>query len=781
MAATTEVGRLSVNLTAETAAFTQDLNKARVILQRSTAEMQSNLGRVGAGFQSAATMAKGFIATLGVAGVVSFGKRILDTVGSLTEMGEQAGVSASQLYALQLAGLQAGVSTEQLQGSLEKLTRKIGEAADGGDEAVKTFRGLGVGVLDASGKVRPTVEVMGDVAERVKMASSEAEQARIAFEAFGKAGQKLIPILKGGRAGLEDMFGGVAGRDIDRISKEFDELGDKIARAAKEKTLAIAAYVQQARDLVGDRSLAILAGAGGGAIAGGFVAGPPGALIGAAAGAGIAAYVTAMDEAERATAQLREQVDRLTKAIENIGDSAQPIMQKMKADFTAQRIEVQKQLDFNTRMNELATKSDGSPFVGGPGATSNPRTRTEINESLQRTIAVQAFVDALRLERDSLGLTEAASLRLRMERERDVKVVDGQIVSTQRFTQAQIGEAVALKSSTEEWARQIDVRQRIAAVMVEVAAQQDEMNAESQKIETARNRLVNLSGPKEIEQLQAQAAALRAAVPEWDALTGEYRANTRELDVLRRSQELLNQNLGLSQEEVRKLAEGYVDATEEMRKATAATDRTTQRMNAGFDELANFGDRAFDRIGASITDAFAKGEDAMVSFRSIARAIFSELSQEGLKLFALNPAKNSLFGQNNATGGDLISKLLGNTFGGGGGGLSPGLDAGGNPLAASGGGGFDFMKIFSGIGSMFGGFFADGGRPPVGKASIVGENGPEWFVPSGAGRIVPNGGMGGATVVHMTVIPRDVDGFRAAQRQIATSLGRQLDMRAKNQ
>jgi phage-related minor tail protein len=46
--------------------------------------------------------------------------------------------------------------------------------------------------------------------------------------------------------------------------------------------------------------------------------------------------------------------------------------------------------------------------------------------------------------------------------------------------------------------------------------------------------------------------------------------------------------------------------------------------------------------------------------------------------------------------------------------------------------------------------FADGGSPPVGQPSIVGERGPELFVPRSAGTIVPNhalGGMGGTTMV----------------------------------
>ena len=57
------------------------------------------------------------------------------------------------------------------------------------------------------------------------------------------------------------------------------------------------------------------------------------------------------------------------------------------------------------------------------------------------------------------------------------------------------------------------------------------------------------------------------------------------------------------------------------------------------------------------------------------------------------------------------------------------------------------------LGGLFGGFFADGGRPPVGQPSIVGERGPELFVPDTSGTIVPNGqfGMGGSTNIVVNV------------------------------
>jgi lambda family phage tail tape measure protein len=58
-------------------------------------------------------------------------------------------------------------------------------------------------------------------------------------------------------------------------------------------------------------------------------------------------------------------------------------------------------------------------------------------------------------------------------------------------------------------------------------------------------------------------------------------------------------------------------------------------------------------------------------------------------------------------------------------------------------------KVLGGAGgffaSMFGGFFAEGGNPPINKPSIVGEKGPELFVPRTAGTIIPNGGSAGTS------------------------------------
>lgn len=47
--------------------------------------------------------------------------------------------------------------------------------------------------------------------------------------------------------------------------------------------------------------------------------------------------------------------------------------------------------------------------------------------------------------------------------------------------------------------------------------------------------------------------------------------------------------------------------------------------------------------------------------------------------------------------------------------------------------------------------FSKGGRPPTGKPSIVGEKGPELFVPRTSGTIVPNNKLGGSTNISVNV------------------------------
>ena len=76
--------------------------------------------------------------------------------------------------------------------------------------------------------------------------------------------------------------------------------------------------------------------------------------------------------------------------------------------------------------------------------------------------------------------------------------------------------------------------------------------------------------------------------------------------------------------------------------------------------------------------------------------------------------------------------------------------------------------VTGGLFKLFG--FANGGRPPVGRPSIVGERGPELFVPRTSGTIVPNNKLGGgnntSVVVNVDASGSDVEGDDAGAKEL---------------
>jgi lambda family phage tail tape measure protein len=152
--------------------------------------------------------------------------------------------------------------------------------------------------------------------------------------------------------------------------------------------------------------------------------------------------------------------------------------------------------------------------------------------------------------------------------------------------------------------------------------------------------------------------------------------------------------------------------------------RASKTFQAGWSKAwENYKEKATDSAaiaGQAFSSVTSSMESALDSFVTTGKLNFSSLAQSII--------------------GDLIkmqlkaqaTSLFGGLFGGGG------------------GGGFGDFGLFSsstnfnnGAG-LLGGFFADGGEPPVGKPSIVGERGPELFVPKTAGTVIPNGSLASA-------------------------------------
>ncbi len=159
--------------------------------------------------------------------------------------------------------------------------------------------------------------------------------------------------------------------------------------------------------------------------------------------------------------------------------------------------------------------------------------------------------------------------------------------------------------------------------------------------------------------------------------------------------------------------------------------------------------QSFERSFMGIINGTMSVNDA---FRNMLGSIANHFAQTAAKMMA-NQVQRGLLG------------FLGNTvlgaFGGGGGASAPFIT---DKVFDT---GFDTSLLdFSGRG------FARGGRPPVGKASIVGERGPELFVPNMAGTIVPSNAMGGATniVVNVDASGSSVEGDQGQANDLGNTL-----------
>ncbi len=88
--------------------------------------------------------------------------------------------------------------------------------------------------------------------------------------------------------------------------------------------------------------------------------------------------------------------------------------------------------------------------------------------------------------------------------------------------------------------------------------------------------------------------------------------------------------------------------------------------------------------------------------------------------------------------------------------------------------------IFGGIGKLFGGARADGGPVMAGRSFLVGERGPELFVPRQSGEIIANDDMGGrrgrgGVTVNQRIVAEDPNAFRASERQQGRRIKRALE------
>lgn len=130
-------------------------------------------------------------------------KKALDYTSSIKDTAIAANLGTDALQAYRFAAEQNGVSTEQMDSALLRLTKTIGDASVKGGEAATLFNRLGVSIYDSAGQVKSTETILREISDVLARVTSEQERASISAQLFGKeAGPRLVAMLSGGSAAL---------------------------------------------------------------------------------------------------------------------------------------------------------------------------------------------------------------------------------------------------------------------------------------------------------------------------------------------------------------------------------------------------------------------------------------------------------------------------------------------------------------------------------------------------------------------------------------------------
>lgn len=114
----------------------------------------------------------------------------------IAKSAKTAGVTAESYQELSFVADRLGVDSSTLSKGLERLNREAGNISRGiSSTATRAFEELGISILDANGKIKPTEALFLEVRNALSQVENEAIRASLANDIFGKSGVTLRNVL----------------------------------------------------------------------------------------------------------------------------------------------------------------------------------------------------------------------------------------------------------------------------------------------------------------------------------------------------------------------------------------------------------------------------------------------------------------------------------------------------------------------------------------------------------------------------------------------------------
>lgn len=768
--------------------FNRSLNSIAASIRKAFGRDSSDsVARVKSEFSSLVSVMGRVAAAAGIVMSASaFGgmiKKNIDLAHSTLDVAEKLGTTTEALSKLRYAASQtAGMGAQEFDIALQRMTRRLAEAAEGGGVAKDAIKELGLSAQELS-KQGPD-QAFKMIMEQMSKLPDQADRVRLAFKFFDSGGVKLAQTAKGGATAVEELgksledMGGVISTEMAQQSAELngklEEMQTRFAAVGMKVAGEALPSMQQFVDLLNDPSITSALSD----IASGLVKLGEWAITGAANVAkamkwigeeiailqgGIGLHDTA--RLEEQYKQVSKNYEKLKKEASDYAKHTDTLAGKLKNAVMApsaemvenarlKMLEVKQKLDASRKLfSEEIGKDAGQvkPQTGGIplGPSASQLTETTNATKQQRDVNAD-LIKSLELVAATMGMSKEEATLYKM-------AVDG-------ATDAQLTHAASLLETIK--------------VQGQAKEAQDNYEAQIKSLEESL-RLVGLEG-LELMQVQAELALGEYATEEQiqgvrklteelykaqeaaklNDLLGQYDKGFKAQSDFDQKMADLNMLLEAQKISEDQYREYTLNAERELKDQLRALDeerfRNQSEMNAALlDAMNNFADSAGSAFGSVLVGSTTAREAVHNLAKSLAGDLIGSMVKVGAQM-AMNAAKEKLFAAQSATTAATTGAAITAAY-------TPAAAAA--SVASFGGAATAGMTAMAAaipaMLSMFGGGREHGGPVDPSKFYRVNEGGkPEllnvgnkqYLMPNQKGEVVSNkdataGGSGGVSVI----------------------------------
>jgi len=198
-------GEAIIEVRADTSQLKKNLDTAKKNTQKASKDMSDSMSVF-------ASRAKVAMAAVGVA----FSAALMSSVrfaDQMDKMAVKSGLAFDTVQKLNFASKQLGFSFQLVETLGFRLTRRMGEAAEGSEAVANAFARLNVPIKNADGTFRDVNEVLPDTVNALASMEDKAKRNAIAVKIFDTEFRSLLPLIEAGPGALN------------RVSEEAERLG----------------------------------------------------------------------------------------------------------------------------------------------------------------------------------------------------------------------------------------------------------------------------------------------------------------------------------------------------------------------------------------------------------------------------------------------------------------------------------------------------------------------------------------------------------------------------